>query len=176
MRLITSSMKLAAWRQALHKRNWRNLFLKYIWKWISVSGMKLLKGIQKNSFIFRLYSSLPYGAKWDFWKVSELSLHKDVKYIFQNFALEISEDEFRFVILIYLLFQSFLNFWKAYLSFQRWEQTFIDTKLIFRYWINPYPTAFPYGNGIVLHFYQQQESSTTKTVHRIINKGLKTYV
>jgi len=28
---------------------------------------------------------------------------------------------------------------------------------------NPYPTAFPYGNGTVLHFYQQQESSTTKT-------------
>jgi len=37
----------------------------------------------------------------------------------------------------------------------------------------PYPTAFPYGNGMVLHFYQQQESSTTKTV---INKRLKTYV
>ena len=41
---------------------------------------------------------------------------------------------------------------------------------------NPYPTAFPYGNGMVLHFYQQQESSTTKTVHRVINKELKTYV
>ena len=41
--------------------------------------------------------------------------------------------------------------------------------------INPYPTAFPYGNGMVLH-YQQQESSTTKTVHKVINKGLKTYV
>ena len=49
----------------------------------------------------------------------------------------------------------------------------------FRYWItifNPYPTASPYGNGMVLHFYQQQESSTTKTVHKVINKGLKTYV
>ena len=50
-----------------------------------------------------------------------------------------------------------------------------------KFWIyvfvfNPYPTAFPYGNGMVLHFYQQQESSTTKTVHRVINKGLKTYV
>ena len=44
------------------------------------------------------------------------------------------------------------------------------------YTINPYPTAFPYGNGMVLHFYQQQESSTTKTVHKVINKGLKTYV
>ena len=44
------------------------------------------------------------------------------------------------------------------------------------YFFNPYPTAFPYGNGIVLHFYQQQESSTTKTVHKVINKGLKTYV
>ena len=42
--------------------------------------------------------------------------------------------------------------------------------------INPYPTAFPYGNGMVLHFYQQQESSTTKTVHKVINKGLKTCV
>ena len=49
---------------------------------------------------------------------------------------------------------------------------------IFSKWstINPYPTAFPYGNGMVLHFYQQQESSTTKTVHKVINKGLKTYV
>ena len=42
--------------------------------------------------------------------------------------------------------------------------------------INPYPTVFPYGNGVVLHFYQQQESSTTKTIHKVINKGLKTYV
>ena len=44
------------------------------------------------------------------------------------------------------------------------------------YIINPYPTAFPYGNGMVLHFYQQQESSTTKTVHKVINKRLKAYV
>ena len=41
---------------------------------------------------------------------------------------------------------------------------------------NPYPTAFPYGNGMVLHFNQQQESSTTKTVHKVINKGLNAYV
>ena len=41
---------------------------------------------------------------------------------------------------------------------------------------NPYPTAFPYRNGMVLHFYQQQESSTNKTVHKVINKGLKAYV
>ena len=47
---------------------------------------------------------------------------------------------------------------------------------VWRYKYNPYPTAFPYGNGMVLHFYQQQESSTTKTVHKVINKGLKTYV
>ena len=44
------------------------------------------------------------------------------------------------------------------------------------YVVNPYPTAFPYGNGMVLHFYQQQDSSTTKTVHKVINKGLKAYV
>ena len=42
--------------------------------------------------------------------------------------------------------------------------------------LNPYPTAFLYGNGMVLHFYQQQESSTTKTVHKVINKRLKAYV
>ena len=41
---------------------------------------------------------------------------------------------------------------------------------------NPYPTAFPYGNGMVLHFYQQQQSSTAKTVHKVINKRLKAYV
>ena len=53
-----------------------------------------------------------------------------------------------------------------------------DSKILTINWrlINPYPTAFPYGNGMVLHFYKQQESSTTKTVHKVINKGLKTYV
>ena len=51
----------------------------------------------------------------------------------------------------------------------------LKTKINLNY-INPYPTAFPYGNGMVLHFYQQQESSTTKTVHKVINKGLKAYV
>ena len=50
----------------------------------------------------------------------------------------------------------------------------IDTYLVVT--LNPYPTAFPYGNGMALHFYQQQESSTTKTVHKVINKGLKAYV
>ena len=50
------------------------------------------------------------------------------------------------------------------------------SEINFRFKINPYPTAFPYWNGMVLHFYQQQESSTTKTVHKVINKGLKAYV
>ena len=52
----------------------------------------------------------------------------------------------------------------------------LHTNVTTRSKINPYPTAFLYGNGMVLHFYQQQESSTTKTVHKVINKGLKTYV
>ena len=52
----------------------------------------------------------------------------------------------------------------------------VNQKTQIRSSINPYPTAFPYGNGMVLHFYQQQESSTTKTVHKVINKGLKAYV
>ena len=42
--------------------------------------------------------------------------------------------------------------------------------------VNPYLMAFPYGNGMVLHFYQQQDSSVTKTVDKVINKRLKTYV
>ena len=58
---------------------------------------------------------------------------------------------------------------RAYVQ-ERWQK---DWKISL---LNPYPTAFPYGNGMVLHFYQQQESSTTKTVHKVINKGLKTYV
>ena len=54
--------------------------------------------------------------------------------------------------------------------------SFENFQIMFVLYFNPYPTAFPYGNGMVLHFYQQQESSTTKTVHKFINKGLKTYV
>ena len=72
------------------------------------------------------------------------------------------------------------DLWKHYILptvspfFPRMTQPFV--KLRQPSYINPYPTAFPYGNGMVLHFYQQQESSTTKTVHKVINKGLKTYV
>ena len=55
------------------------------------------------------------------------------------------------------------------------DKRFVKAKTL-RLRINPYPTAFPYGNGMVLHFYQQQESSTNKTVHKVINKGLKAYV
>ena len=53
-----------------------------------------------------------------------------------------------------------------------WDHIIRAGRIVF----NLYPTAFPYGNGMVLHFYQQQESSTTKTVHKVINKGLKAYV
>ena len=69
-------------------------------------------------------------------------------------------------------------FWRVHTAFGKYILLLFlprfedDTKVL----INPYPTAFPYGNGTVLHFYQQQESSTTKTVHKVINKGLKTYV
>ena len=44
-----------------------------------------------------------------------------------------------------------------FIDFGKWWR--IGERII----IIPYPTAFPYGNGMVLHFYQQQESSTTKT-------------
>ena len=59
----------------------------------------------------------------------------------------------------------------------KWPSKNVDnTEFTEHLFVNPYPTAFPYGNGMVLHFYQQQESSTTKTVHKVINKGLKAYV
>ena len=63
------------------------------------------------------------------------------------------------------VYRHFIKYLKLYISYA--NSYFL---------LNPYPTAFPYGNGMVLHFYQQQESSTTKTVHKVINKGLKTYV
>ena len=56
------------------------------------------------------------------------------------------------------------------------EQGTVNDKVFPIHTFNPYPTAFPYGNGMVLHFYQQQDSSTTKTVHKVINKGIKAYV
>jgi hypothetical protein len=56
---------------------------------------------------------------------------------------------------------------------QSWETQMMQMKYKL---INSYPTTFPYVNGTVPHFYQQLESSTTKTVHKVINKGLKTYV
>ena len=59
---------------------------------------------------------------------------------------------------------------------ERQEGNSNDTTPVLVHSVNPYPTAFPYENGMVLHFYQQQESSTTKTVHKVINKGLKAYV
>ena len=67
------------------------------------------------------------------------------------------------------------------LKFVRKKKKCLTALLLICVWyeeilLNPYPTAFPYRNGMVLHFYQQQESSTTKTVHKVINKGLKAYV
>ena len=59
---------------------------------------------------------------------------------------------------------------------QETTEVLCTSLLVFGVTLNPYPTAFLYGNGMVLHFYQQQESSTTKTVHKVINKRLKTYV
>ena len=56
------------------------------------------------------------------------------------------------------------------------HNSFLPSFLHSHFYVNPYPTAFPYGNGMVLHFYQQRESSMTKTVNKVINKGLKTYV
>ena len=65
---------------------------------------------------------------------------------------------------------------KKCLYFGYVQSSFISPCAGVHFFVDSYPTAFPYGNGMVLHFYQQQESSTTKTVHKVINKGLKTYV
>ena len=81
------------------------------------------------------------------------------------------------------LIKCHVMWWQSNNSFSIYIETYHCLKLQYlenvqALWqvINPYPTAFPYGNGMVLHFYQQQESSTTKTVHKVINKGLKTYL
>ena len=79
---------------------------------------------------------------------------------------------------VIFMFKTAYRIWKRYC---RHHITLFVLELVFMgalsiLHINPYPTAFPYGNGMVLHFYQQQESSTTKTVHKVINKRLKTYV
>jgi hypothetical protein len=66
--------------------------------------------------------------------------------------------------------------WKTCNLKTRWGMMIILLKISAPFHFNPYPTAFPYGNGMVLYLYQQQESSTTKTVHKVINKRLKTYV
>jgi len=68
--------------------------------------------------------------------------------------------------------QSYRN--KPYKNYGYESLIFLISLKINKY--TPYPTAFPYGNGMVPHFYQQQESSMTKTVHKVINKGLKAYV
>ena len=39
--------------------------------------------------------------------------------------------------------------------------------------VNPYRTAFPYGNGMVLHFYQQQESTRPKLYTKSLRRDLK---
>ena len=84
----------------------------------------------------------------------------------------------------------YLHIWKMKFQHHLWDLALTDFHLYLisqfkfplqnvtycKWTFNPYPTAFPYGNGMVLHFYQQQESSTTKTVRKVINKGLKTYV
>ena len=75
-----------------------------------------------------------------------------------------------------LFFVSNIGAYFHHAHFQLRQQTILYTPLLHTENINPYPTAFLYGNGTVLHFYQQQESSTTKTVHKVINRGLKTYV
>ena len=66
-----------------------------------------------------------------------------------------------------------MTFHSIAVNLKLYKSAFLDSAFFV---FNPYPTAFPYGNGMVLHFYQQQESSTTKTVHKVINKGLKVYV
>ena len=78
-----------------------------------------------------------------------------------------------------LLVCSETGIWGRELMDKKWpnmKEEVSGKKILMYTCINPYPTAFPYGNGMVLHFYQQQESSTTKTVHKVINKGLKAYV
>ena len=70
----------------------------------------------------------------------------------------------------------YIHLWNVVISCKNYLVLFTIISFNMAVVFNPYPTAFPYGNGMVLHFYQQQESSTTKTVNKVINKRLKTYV
>ena len=85
--------------------------------------------------------------------------------------MEVAILETSHLILLVVKFHQMRNCFNLHFVF-----TSVTPKVLTVVMINPYPTVFPYGNGMVLHFYQQQERSTTKTVHKVINKGLKTYV
>ena len=76
---------------------------------------------------------------------------------------------FNLIIMSYLVSETLVTSTREMTRLEAAETRFLRS-------VNPYPTTFPYGKGMVLHFYQQQESSTTKTVHKVINKSLKTYV
>ena len=39
--------------------------------------------------------------------------------------------------------------------------------------INPYPTAFPYGNGMVLHFYSNKRAARPKLYTKSLTRDLK---
>ena len=106
---------------------------------------------------------------WTWFEISKLPSRN-------SFIFKLRERELSNYFFMYNLSSSFCG----YRTFRRVQNIKIIRWTIpskkYEFPIIPYPTAFPYGNGMVLHFYQQQESSTTKTVHKVINKGLKTYV
>ena len=110
---------------------------------------------------FAKYFASPLGSvPWQYEKVLSTLYckHRKCSYFFRTNTVQLTT---QYMVLLYI---NKVHFYM------------LATRCLVFYIINPYPTAFPYGNGMVLHFFQQQESSTTKTVHKVINKRLKAYV
>ena len=143
--------------------------------------------VTSKTLIYCWYEDGYYAVTLDISRSFFFSVTSQKTWIFNKTAVEISN----LVVLTFIQFKpsNFCNYhcsirfknwlavWKFIQNCKRIQcERGISLKWIHTTDYNPYPTAFPYGNGMVLHFYQQQESSTTKTVHKVINKRLKAYV
>ena len=119
---------------------------------------KQISGLRNEVCLTRLTYPGPYNGSVVFPSALEFRLRQMLKLYWIERQQPLISTWLSFVSVFYIIYQL---------------SGFLTDRLTI---INPYPTAFPYGNGMVLHFYQQKESSTTKTVHKVINKGLKAYV
>ena len=159
--ILTSHMFLSTWVHSLLRRRFASLFREV--KTLVTSCLSLVLNVVSLGQL----GLVPLSVTRGFYTRSlfvTLSLNQAV----------LQKLTFSHVIAKFLAFCGTRNFIMIITRCRQWN--IMLRQLLTVHIINPYPTAFPYGNGMVLHFYQQQESSTTKTVHKVINKGLKAYV